>query len=57
MKLKMEWVTPTHLHVMYRESAGPGDHLNLDFQVVKCAGIDISAQYLSGDAADGEKSK
>lgn len=57
MNLKMEWVTPTHLHVTYGESARPGDHVSLDFQVVKCAGIDISAQYLSGDPTEGQKSK
>jgi hypothetical protein len=57
MNLKMEWVTPTHLHVTYGESAGPGDHVSLDFQVVKCSGVDISAQYLPHDATGGQKSK
>lgn len=57
MNLKMEWATPTHLHVTYGESAKPGDHVSLDFQVVRCAGIDISAQHLSVDATDGQKSK
>lgn len=57
MNLKMEWVTPTHLHVTYGESARPGDHVILDFQVVKCAGIDISVQYLSGDPTESQKSK
>ena len=57
MNLKMEWATPTHLHVTYGESARPRDHVSLDFQAVKCAGIDISLQYLSGDATDGQKSK
>jgi len=56
MNLKMEWVTPTHLNVAYGESARPGDHVSLDFQVVKCAGIDISAQHLSGGATDSQKS-
>src|SRR5437879_1156976 len=42
MNLKMEWATPTHLKVIYGESANAGDHVNLDFQVVKYAGIDIS---------------
>jgi len=32
----MEWVTPKHLNVAY------GSHATLDFQAIKCAGIDIS---------------
>ena len=52
MKLKMEWVTPTHLNVKYGER-GPGDHVNLDFQVIKCAGIDISVQHVSDEAIAG----
>ena len=57
MNLKMEWATPTHLHVTYGESARPGDHVNLDFQVVKCAGIDISLQYLSETTSNVQKPK
>jgi hypothetical protein len=57
MNLKMDWVTPTHLHVTYGESANPGDHVTLDFQVVKCAGLDISVEHLSSDATRGQKSK
>jgi hypothetical protein len=56
MNLKMDWTSPTHLHVIYGESAKPGDHVNLDFQVVKCAGVDISLQYLPV-ATEGQKSK
>lgn len=33
----MEWLTPKHLNVTY------GSHATLDFQAIKCAGIDISA--------------
>ena len=44
MNLKLEWVTPTHLHVTYGPSARPGDEARLDFQVVKMSGIDISVQ-------------
>jgi len=47
MNLKMEWVTPTHLEVTYGPSARPGDRVSLNFQVVKCAGIDISVRALS----------
>lgn len=41
MTLKMEWLTSTHLNVSY------GGHANLNFQAIKCAGIDISVQNLS----------
>ncbi len=34
--LKMDWVSPRHLNVTYPSYA------ELDFQAVKCAGIDIS---------------
>ena len=34
--LKLDWVGPRHLNVSYPSYAG------LDFQAVKCAGIDIS---------------
>jgi len=58
MNLKMEWVTPTQLHVIYGEGTKPRDHVNIDFQVVKCAGIDIFLQYLSSSAvAAGQKPK
>ncbi len=57
MNLKMEWVTPAHLNVTYGENTGPGDQVSLDFQVVKCAGIDISVQHVSVDATGGQKSK
>jgi len=37
----MKWVDGTHLEVSYKE------HPNLDFQVVRYAGIDISVRDLS----------
>jgi hypothetical protein len=46
IKLRMVWVTPTHLNVMYGESGKPGDEVDLDFQVVKCGGVDISVQHI-----------
>jgi hypothetical protein len=46
MNLKMEWITPTHLNVMYGESGKPGDEVNLDFQAVKCGGVEISVQHM-----------
>ncbi len=39
--VKMEWVTPKHLNVTY------GGHATLDFQAIKCNGIDISVLDLS----------
>lgn len=47
MNLRMEWITPTHLAVTYGPSVRPGDHVSLDFQVVKISGIDISVRDLS----------
>ena len=52
MNLKMEWLTPAHLEVTYGASARPGDHVSLDFQVVKCGGIDISVRDLSSEKID-----
>ena len=49
--VKMDWLTPTHLEVTY------GGNPNLSFQVVKCAGIDISVHHLSGDITNGKNSK
>src|SRR5581483_5444360 len=49
MDLQMTWLTPTHLEVVYGPSAKPWDHVSLDFQVVKIAGIDISVRNL-GDS-------
>jgi hypothetical protein len=39
--VKMEWITPNHLNVTY------GGHATLDFQAIKCAGIDISVRDAS----------
>jgi hypothetical protein len=36
--LKMNWLTPTHLEVAYTK------HPSLDFEAVKCAGIDVSTR-------------
>lgn len=51
INLKMEWLTPTHLNVTYGPSARPGDHADLNFQAVKCAGVEISVRDLSGGTA------
>jgi hypothetical protein len=54
MVLKMEWVTATHLEVIYGPSPGPADHVSLDFQVVKCAGIEISVHDLSKETNNSD---
>jgi hypothetical protein len=54
MNLKMEWVTPTHLEVTYGPSAKPGDHVSLDFQVVKMSGIEISVRDLSSKTVNSQ---
>jgi len=47
MNLKMEWLTPKDLHVIYGPSDHPGDHADLDFEAIKCASVNISVEYLS----------
>jgi hypothetical protein len=42
----MTWPTPTHLEVTYQ------GHAKLNFQAVKCAGIDITVRDLSTEAID-----
>jgi hypothetical protein len=39
--LKMNWLTPSHLEVTYKQPAV------IDFQAIKCGGIDISVKDLS----------
>jgi hypothetical protein len=46
MRLDMRWVDSTHFDVAYAENPGSGDRITIDFQVVKCAGIDISTHHL-----------
>jgi hypothetical protein len=55
MNLKMEWITPTHLGVTYGENARPGDHVRVDFQVVKYGDLDISLRDLSTQTANTSK--
>ncbi len=52
INLTMKWVTPSHMDVAYNGRAG-----DLDFQVVKIAGIDISVQDLSSEPTNGKHSK
>lgn len=39
--LKMNWPTPSHLEVTYKQPA------EIDFQAIKCAGVDISVRDVS----------
>jgi hypothetical protein len=39
--LKMSWLTPSHLEVTYEQPA------EIDFQAIKCGGVDISVRDLS----------
>ena len=48
--VKMEWVTPRHLNVIYAPSSGPNDSVNVDFQAIKCADVEITIQKLSTEA-------
>jgi hypothetical protein len=47
MNLKMEWVTPKHLNVIYGESGRPGDSVEIEFQAIKCGGVEISVQHVN----------
>jgi hypothetical protein len=45
ISVEMKWLTPTHLELAYK------GHRTLDFQAVKCSGVDISVQDLGSDKA------
>jgi hypothetical protein len=42
--LKLNWLTPRHLEITYKQPA------SVDFQVIKCGGIDISVHDTSAGA-------
>jgi hypothetical protein len=42
--LKLNWLTPTHLEITYKQPA------SVDFQAIKCGGIDISVRDTSAGA-------
>jgi hypothetical protein len=46
MNLKMEWAAPRHLNVIYGEK-GPGDKVEIGFQAIRCADVEISVQHLN----------
>jgi hypothetical protein len=45
--LQMNWVNSSQLNVLYGPSSRPGDRVTLDFQAIKCAGVDITAHDVS----------
>jgi hypothetical protein len=47
--LKMNWLTPSHLEVTYKQPAV------IDFQATKCAGIDISVRDLSNGTTNSSQ--
>lgn len=47
MAVEMNWLTPTHLELSYKGQR------SLDFQAVKCNGIDISVRNLSNGTTSG----
>jgi hypothetical protein len=55
MRLKMRWLSPAHLEVMYGPSEKPGDHVEVDFQVVKIAGIGVSLQKFNSSSAEPQQ--
>ena len=50
LDLTMKWETPSHLNVTYNGRAA-----TLYFQVVKCAGLDISVRDLSSEKANSSR--
>ena len=44
INVEMKWLTPTHLELTYK------GHRTLDFQAVKCFGVDISVRDLSSES-------
>jgi hypothetical protein len=51
INLHMKWLTPAHLEVTYGPSGRPGDTVNVDFQAVKFAAVEISLRYVPPEAS------
>jgi len=49
MKVGMNWLTSKHLELTYKGQR------TLNFQAIRCYGIDISVRDVSGEAANGGK--
>lgn len=47
--LKLNWLATTHLEIVYRQPA------SVDFQAIKCGGIDISVRALSSEYSGSSK--
>jgi hypothetical protein len=47
MNLKMVWLAPRHLNVIYGESGRPGDKVEIGFQAIKCADVEITVQHVA----------
>jgi hypothetical protein len=45
----MNWTNASHLELTYKR------HATVDFQVIKCAGLDISVRDLSGETIKGSQ--
>jgi hypothetical protein len=46
--LKLNWLTPTHLEITYKQPA------SIDFQAIKCGGIEISVRDTSAEGGQSE---
>jgi hypothetical protein len=55
MRLGMKWLSSSHLLVTYGPGPKPGDHVDVDFQVVKIAGIDVSLQEFNDSNAEAQQ--
>jgi len=47
--LKLNWLTPSHLEITYKQPA------SVDFQAIKCGGIDISVRDLSASTTSASQ--
>lgn len=47
--LKLNWLTPSHLEVTYKQPA------SIDFQAIKCGGIDVSVRDLSSGTVNSSR--
>jgi len=44
--ISMNWDAPNHLNIKYRQSLRPGDHVDVNFQAIKCGNVVISAEKM-----------
>lgn len=55
MELKMNWVSPSHLEVVYKDDPEMHEHEDmLYYQVIKTSGIDISVRKLSSRSSSSK---